>query len=192
MNQNYILITETDFNRIRKQIRDIQWKEDNNNNNNNCSQHNGRGMGQKNSMQKIGGKGEQLIKTSNKKIIFSSSDDELNRKVLEKEKIDILLISQKNRNDFQKQRNSGFNQVLAKLAKKNSVAIGINLDEIIESSSSEKQKILARVKQNIKLCNKNKVQMKFIAQDSKNERNIYDLRALGSVLGMPTWMMKKL
>ena len=118
-----------------------------------------------------------------KQIIFSSNNDELNRKVLEKLPIQILLINLSKRKDFQKQRDSGFNQVLAKIAKKNNVIIGINLEEILEAK--EKEKILARVEQNIKLCNKNKLQMKFI---TKKQRDIYDLKALGLVLGMPTWM----
>lgn len=125
-----------------------------------------------------------------KKIIFSSNNDELNRKVLEKEKIDILFLSQSHRKDRQKQRESGFNQVLAKIAKKKNVTIGINLNEIIDSKKKEKSKILGRVRQNIKLCNKNKLNMKFIEQ--KNKRNNYDLKALGLVLGMPTWMTKNL
>lgn len=120
-------------------------------------------------------------------IIFTSEDDDLNRKVLEKLKIDLLLINQENRKDFQKQRNSGFNHVLAKIAKKNKIQIGINLDEIIESRN--KSQILARIQQNIKLCNKNKIQMQFLG---KNKRNIHDLKSLGLVLGMPTWMTKKL
>lgn len=124
-----------------------------------------------------------------KKIIFTSNNDELNRKILEKENIDILLINQSGRKDRQKQRDSGFNHVLAKLAKKKDVAIGINLDEIIKSKSKERAKILARIEQNIKLCNKNKLHMKFI---SKKKRDDYDLKALGLVLGMPTWMTKNL
>ena len=124
-----------------------------------------------------------------KKIIFTNNNDELNRKILEKENIDILLINQSGRKDRQKQRDSGFNHVLAKLAKKKDVAIGINLDEIIKSKSKERAKILARIEQNIKLCNKNKLYMKFI---SKKKRDDYDLKALGLVLGMPTWMTKNL
>ncbi len=131
-------------------------------------------------------------------IIFTSDDDDLNRKVLEKLEINILLINQKNRKDFQKQRNSGFNHVLAKIAKKNKIQIGINLDEIINSTpqtypdksstkistkGKEKSKILARVQQNIKLCNKNKIQMQFIG---KNKRDLHDLKSLGLVLGMNT------
>ena len=120
-------------------------------------------------------------------IIFSNDDDELGRKILEKlgDKINVFLISQKNRKDFQKQRNSGLNEIVAKIAKKNNVAIGINFDEIIESKGKTKSEILARIKQNIKLCNKNKLKMKFIFQE-KNKRDIYDLNALGTVLGMNT------
>lgn len=132
-------------------------------------------------------------KSENKTIIYSSEDDELNRKVIEKLQIDILLINQKNRKDFQKQRNSGFNQVMAKECKKKNIILGINLDEIIEERNLKtKAEILARIKQNIFLCNKNKVKMKFINQKSANSRNIYDLKSLGLVLGMPTWMKKEL
>ena len=131
---------------------------------------------------------KKIRENKNKQIIFSSENDELNRKILEKEKIDLLLLNQEGRKDFQKQRNSGYNQVLAKIAKKNKITIGINLDEII--NSKQKPEILARVKQNIKLCNKNKLKMKFIAQ--KHKRDIYDLKALGLVLGMPTWMTRDL
>tara|TARA_Y100000034_G_scaffold45400_1_gene55819 strand:+ start:2365 stop:2796 length:432 start_codon:yes stop_codon:yes gene_type:complete len=129
---------------------------------------------------------ELIKKNKGKRIIFSSDNDELNRKVLEKEKINIFLINQQKRKDFLKQRNSGFNHVLAKIAKKNNISIGINLDEIIK----EKAEILSRIRQNIKLCNKNKLKMKFICKE--NKRDIYDLRSLGLVLGMPTWMAKEL
>ncbi|MBT4257584.1 hypothetical protein HOD88_00170 [archaeon] len=130
-----------------------------------------------------------LLKKSEKPIIFSSEDDDLNRKVLEKEKIDILLINQDKRKDYQKQRNSGLNQVMAKIAKKGKVTIGINLDEIINSNPKDKSLILARVKQNIFLCNKNKLNMTFI--EEKHKRNSTDLKSLGLALGMPTWMFKE-
>ncbi len=131
-------------------------------------------------------------KKENFKIIFNSLDDDLNRKILEKENIDILLLTQFERKDFQKQRNSGFNHVLAKIAKKNNVIIGINLDEIIDSKKYIKSEIIARVKQNIKLCNKNNLKMNFILINKKNKRDIYDLKSLGLVLGMPTKMIKEL
>jgi len=129
-------------------------------------------------------------KAKEKPIIFTSDSDELNRQVLEKLPIDILLINQVGRKDFQKQRNSGFNQVLAKIAQKSKISIGINLDEIISSKGKAKAEILARVQQNVRLCNKNKLNMKFISP-SGIKRNSYDLKALGLVLGMPTEMVKE-
>jgi RNase P/RNase MRP subunit p30 len=120
--------------------------------------------------------------------IFTSDNDDLSRKVLEKENISTLLINQEGRKDFSKQRNSGFNHVLAKIAKKKNVTIGINLNELI--SSKNKEKIIARVIQNINICKKNKLKMTFISE--KNSKSNYDLRALGLVLGMPTWMTKQL
>jgi RNase P/RNase MRP subunit p30 len=133
---------------------------------------------------------KQIQENPEKSIIFSSDDDELNRKILEKEDISILLLNQSERKDSHKQRNSGFNHIMAKLAKKKGVVIGINLDELILSSGKQKAVILARIRQNIKLCNKNRLKMKFIYKNQK--RNIHDLRALGLVLGMPTWMTKGL
>lgn len=152
MNQNKIILTESNFSKLKEKIKKEKSEEE-------------------------------------KTIIYSSEDDKLNRKVMEKLSIDILLINQKNRKDFQKQRNSGFNQVMAKIAKKNSITIGINLDEIIEEANlKEKAEILSRIKQNIFLCSKEKVKMVFIIKESKNLRNIYDLKSLGIILGMPTWM----
>lgn len=131
---------------------------------------------------------ELVKKNYEKEIIFSSNDDELNLKVLEKLDIRCLLINLENRKDFAKQRNSGFNQVMAKVAKKKGIIVGINLDEIV--LSKDKVRILARLKQNIEICKHNKVQMKFVGQ--KVNRNSYDLKALGLVLKMPTWMTKRL
>jgi len=155
MNSNELLITETNFNKLKNKVKEAKLKE--------------------------------------KIVIYSSEDDDLNRKAIDKLEIDILLINQTNRKDFQKQRNSGFNQVMAKIAKKRNTKIGINLDEIIDSNFiKEKSEILARVKQNIFLCKKNNIKMKFITQKKKNERKIHDLKSFGLILGMPTSMTKNL
>jgi len=123
-----------------------------------------------------------------KQVIFSSKDDELNRKILEKEKIDVLLLQLSDRRDKQKQRDSGFNQVMAKAAKKGDVSIGINFNEIINAGTKEKANIIARIRQNIILCNKNKLKMVFFPE----LKDKYDLKSLGLVLGMPTWMTKNI
>jgi len=133
---------------------------------------------------------KKINENKDKTIIFTSENDDLNRKILEKQPINIFLINQAKRKDKQKQRNSGLNQVLAKIAKKKNITIGINLDEIIESNGKSRSLILARVKQNIKLCNKNKIAMKFIMLKDKNKRNSHNLKALATVLGMPTSMFK--
>jgi len=133
---------------------------------------------------------KEIRKNLDKVVVFSSNKDELNRKVLEKEPIKILLLNQSHRKDRIKQRSSGFNQVMARIARKNNVKIGINLDEIIFSKDKRKAEILARVAQNIRLCNKNKVEMVFVSKE--NKRDIYDLKSLGLVLGMPTWMTRNL
>lgn len=148
---DYVIVTETDFQKARKKIREANKE--------------------------------------NKQVIFSSNDDDLNRKILEKEEVNVLLLNMSGRKDRMKQRDSGFNHVIAKLTKKKDVTIGINLDEIISSKGKEKLEILARVRQNVKLCNKNKVKMNFI---SKEKRDVYNLKSLGLVLGMPTWMTKDL
>ncbi|MFB6246264.1 MAG: RNase P subunit p30 family protein [Candidatus Pacearchaeota archaeon] len=133
---------------------------------------------------------KSIREAKEKPVVFSSEDDELNRKVIEKENIDILLINLAGRKDYMKQRNSGFNQVMAKAAKEKGVKIGINLDEIVEANSIAKPRILARLEQNIFLCNKNNLKMKFVVQKDKNKRELRDLKSLGLVLGMPTWMTK--
>lgn len=142
---------------------------------------------------------EKIRENKGKKIIFSGDNDELNKKVLEKENINVLLLTLSGRKDRLKQRDSGFNHVLARLAKKKNVVIGINFNEVINSKAEEKSKILARVRQNIKLCNKNKLKMKFISKENspklgqvKEKKDIYDLKSLGLILGMPTWMTRDL
>jgi len=142
---------------------------------------------------------KKIRENSKKGIIFSSDDDELNKKILEKEDIQILLLNLSSRKDRMKQRDSGFNHVLAKLAKKKNISLGINLNEIINSKPKEKSEILARIRQNIKLCNKNKLKMEFISEENssknsrvKEKRNKHNLKSLGLILGMPTWMTKNL
>ena len=131
---------------------------------------------------------KEIKQNQGKLIIFSSEDEELNRKILEKENIDILLLNQSNKKDKLKQRDSGLNQVMAKIAKTKNIAIGINLDEIIHSEKTKRAKILGRIIQNVEICKKKKLKMVFFSK--KENKNVYDLKALSLVLGMPTNMIK--
>jgi len=126
-------------------------------------------------------------KESSKKVIFQSNDDELNLKIMEKLDIDVILINESGRKDFGKQRNSGFNQVMSKLAKKKKITLGINFDEIIHSKGNEKAEIIARIIQNINLAKKDKLNVKFISKN-QNIKDEYDIKALGLILGMNTKM----
>jgi len=128
----------------------------------------------------------EIKKNKDKTIIFTSNDDELNRKIIEKEKIDVFLISLSGRKDWQKQRNSGLDNVMAKEASKKDIVIGIDIDELIKANEKEKEAILARIRQNVELCTKHKLKMTFIGKRTKDP---YELKALGLVLGMPTWML---
>ena len=119
-------------------------------------------------------------------IIFSSQDDELTRKIMEKLPINGVLIPLENRKDYSKQRNSGFNEVMAKIAKKNKIDLYFSLDEIIVSKS--KERIIARIIQNIELCNRNKIQIKLYSE--KTKRNENELKSILSSFGAPTWMTK--
>jgi len=133
---------------------------------------------------------KKIRENKGREIIFTSNNDDTARKILEKEVIDVLLIKMRNRKDRQKQRNSGLDSVMAKLAKKKNITIGIDYNEIMNSGGKEKAEILSRIKQNVRLCNKEKLKMKFITNSDK--KNEYGLRALGLVLGMSTAMIKDL
>jgi len=131
------------------------------------------------------------IKANQSKIIIfqASTDEELNRKVLEKIKINIYLSPETNQEkDRLKQRSSGLNQVLCKIAKQNKITIGINLSKINNS------KILARIKQNIKLCRKSKTRI-VVGTFAKNQdelRDAKDIESLFISLGMSTHQIKEL
>jgi len=97
-----------------------------------------------------------LIKSSKEKpIIVQAQNDDFNRKILEYGKFDILLSPEAGkRKRTLRNIDSGFNHVLAKIAEKNNVAIGINLAEISKLAKEEKAKRLERLIQNIKTCRK--------------------------------------
>jgi len=118
-----------------------------------------------------------------KRFIKSSDDD---RRVFEKNKnIFIYNLEDKNR-DFIHYRNSGLNQVLCKLAKKNDIAICFNFNLILNNEGMKKSQILGRMMQNIRFCRKYKVRTVIASFASKPEemRSSHDLISFGISLGM--------
>src|SRR3989304_5539869 len=102
-----------------------------------------------------------LIKSSKEKpIIVQAQNDDFNRKILEYGKFDILLSPEAGkRKRTLRNIDSGFNHILARIAAKNKVAVGIDIDEIARLTKEEKAKRLERIIQNIKTCRKAKTRI---------------------------------
>ena len=126
-----------------------------------------------------------LVKKGYFNIAFGGYD-ELNRKILENKNIQLLLDPQNNDEDYMHFKNSGLNQVLVKLAKKNNIAIGFSFNKILKLNNEERVNLLGKIMQNIMLCNKYKVKMYIVnfVNEKLDERNINDLRDFGITLGM--------
>lgn len=109
-----------------------------------------------------------------------------NRRILEAFPDILLSPHAKDGKDFMTTRASGLDNVLCKIAFKNKVAIGIDFSELLESSYSQRIKILGRIIQNIRLCRKYKVNMAIFtfASSTLGMRAAKDLRAFIEVIGM--------
>lgn len=112
----------------------------------------------------------QNLKKENKTIIVRAQDEEFNRKILENKDVNVLLSPElHNRKDKLKERDSGLNEILCKIAAKNDVKIGINIAEISKKQREERAKILARIMQNIKLCKKAGAEIVLIGECDKKD-----------------------
>jgi len=112
----------------------------------------------------------QELKKQKKPVIVQAQDTEFNRKILENKDVSVLLSPEfHERKDSIKQRDSGLNEVLCKLAAKNNIKIGINIEEIKKLEKKQKAIILARIMQNIMLCKKAKAQIIFVPAIKKRE-----------------------
>ena len=136
---------------------------------------------------KISGVEERLIgwlnalKISPEMELFLFWNKELILSLLENKKVNVLLSPEKNREkDFIHYRNSGLNQVLCNLAKRNGIAIGFDFNNVLNAQN--KEEILGRMMQNVRLCRKYKIRM--LIFDLTNERSKEELRSFCVVLGM--------
>ena len=109
-------------------------------------------------------------------IIIKASDEEFNRKVLEIKGVNILLGPEIhntfNRKDKLKQRDSGLNEFLCKLAAKNKITIAINVPELQSLPPIQKAKTIARIIQNIKLCKRTKTAIMLLPEDKYPNQDI--------------------
>lgn len=115
----------------------------------------------------------QKLKKQNKEIVIQAQDNKFNRKILENPDTNILLSPEfHDRKDKLKQRDSGLNEILCRLAKKNNIKIGINLNEIQKLPKKQKAIILSRIIQNIKLCKRTKTQIILFPKTKQKKQDV--------------------
>jgi len=116
---------------------------------------------------------KRLIKMSKEKpVVVLAQNDEFNRKILEYGKFDILLsVERGNRRRTLRTIDSGLNHVLAEIAAKNKVSIGIDMDELRALEKEERANRLEKIKQNIKICRKAKT--KLVLLDYKDHKDAF-------------------
>lgn len=103
---------------------------------------------------------KKILRNEQSPKVVLGQNDIFNRKMLEYGKFDILLSVEKgNRKNKVRQEDSGLNHILAKIASKNKIAIGIDLDEISKLEKKEKSSRLSKIIQNIKICRKFKAKI---------------------------------
>lgn len=120
-----------------------------------------------------------------KEVVFGNV--EANRRIIEARKVKVLVSPHLGaRKDFLNFRNSGLNDVLCVLAKRNKVSIGFSFSEVLNLDGEKRIDILARMRQNVKLCNKYKVDMIVVslATEPYEQRGKEALKSFGRVLGM--------
>jgi len=117
----------------------------------------------------------QKIKRENKnaEVIVKAHDEDFNRKILENKDVNILLTPElHNQADRLKQRDSGLNEILCRIAKNNNIKIGIDIDEIKKLDKKQKSKILARIAQNINLCKKTGAELVVFPKNKYKKQDI--------------------
>ena len=122
-------------------------------------------------------------KTTYINFIKSSHKD---RFVLEKNRAGVLYSLEENpKEDFMHHRASGLNQVLCKLANKNSVIIGFSFNTLLQNKKNLRR-ILGRMMQNIFLCRKYQVKTMVSSFTKKpyEMRSASDIISLFHILGM--------
>lgn len=131
---------------------------------------------------------KKAVAENKKPIIVKAQSLDFNRKILEYGKFNILLDihNTKENKDKIKSLASGLNRVLAKIAAKNSVSLGIDMKEIRSLEKKQKALTLARIKQNIKIARKANASLKLI-----NFKDEHNARALLLSLGASTRQAKE-
>ena len=122
---------------------------------------------------------KEAMQKKERAIVVGQNED-FNRKILEIKGVDTLILGDSLEKDYMKQRNSGLNEILCKIATKNSIKIGINLS-FVSKNKKELAINLARLIQNIYLCKKTNTKLIFLGGKDKKA-----LQSLLIILGAST------
>ena len=114
---------------------------------------------------------QKLVRVG-EKVIVEARDDDFNRKIFEIKSVDMVVGLEIEGKDRLKQRSSGMNEVIAKLAKKNNIEIGIDLSKIKGLNLLEKGKVLSRIRQNISLCKRTGARIVILDIDGKEANSL--------------------
>jgi len=127
---------------------------------------------------------KKINQAKGKLTIFKADSEEMLRFALEKTNVDLVFgmetINPKDSVHFVR---GGLDQITCRIAKEKDKIIAFSFSEILNAKN--KDKIIARMKLNIKLCKKYKVKIFFssFAKNDKESRSAEDLFAFWKVLG---------
>ena len=135
----------------------------------------------------------QSLKGSGKTIAVRAQDDFFNRRVIETLRVDYLVFPERVHNvGTLKQRDSGINHVVAKIAVKNKVCILIDVFSVSKFKGISKSRKLEQLIQNVKVCRKAGCEIK-IASLTFSKKGLVDEKARGAIgfsLGMSSSQVK--
>jgi RNase P/RNase MRP subunit p30 len=121
------------------------------------------------------------------KVGFVGGDDVLNRRAVESLNIDYLVSPEVlTGKDNLKQRDSGLNHVVAKMAKEKGILIVVDFGEIALMNGKAKAERIARIMQNVKICRKVGCGIR-IGSFGKSKKGVVDefgRKAFGVSVGM--------
>lgn len=120
-------------------------------------------------------------------LLVKGGDPDLNRKAVETKEVDIITHPELGR------KKSGLNHIMAKLAKKNKVAIEINFRQILQSYKGTRAHILKKMATNVMLCKKYNAPV-VICSGGISHLHLKDpliLSSMGTLLGLEIKESKK-
>lgn len=121
---------------------------------------------------------DELKKIAKERPAAEISDDVLKRKALEMHAVSILVSPEKgHRRASPRQLDTGLNEVLLRIATRNGIRIGIDIEDLQKATPEEKAERLARIRQNLKLCRKTKTK---IAIKSVQKTGQFTLLSIGA------------